>query len=358
VAVPDTPSRGRSRERAGRRTGSTLSPVGSVRPGDPRLEFRTVHGYRRAFVVAGPTEPGTPALLLIHGIGDSSDTWRDLVPVLARDHTVIAPDLLGHGRSEKPRADYSIAAFANGIRDLLSVLGVERVTVVGHSLGGGVAMQFAYQFPDLCERLVLVSTGGVGREVNPVLRLVSLPNADVGLHLLRVPTARWAGHLGASLLRRTGLAIGHDAHDLVRVFDALPDATSRSAVVRTLRAVVDWRGQVVTMLDRAYLARGMPTMLVWGSRDPIIPTAHAHAAHAALPGSRLEVFEGAGHFPHHSDPARFVSVLAEFLATTPAADHDPEHWRGLLRTGRPGEFSDAHAALTEETISAATRSGT
>jgi pimeloyl-ACP methyl ester carboxylesterase len=345
--VPESPSRHRPR-----------ASVTGVRPGDPRLEFRTVHGYRRAFVVAGPVEPARPALLLLHGIGDSSDTWRDLLPILARDHTVIAPDLLGHGRSDKPRADYSISAFANGLRDLLGVLGIERASVVGHSLGGGVAMQFAYQYPHLCERLVLVSSGGVGREVNPVLRLVSLPNADVALHLLRLPTARWTGHVAASLLRRTGLALGHDAPDLVRVFDALPDATSRAAVVRTLRAVVDWRGQVVTMLDRAYLARGMPTLLVWGSRDPIIPVAHAHAAHAALPGSRLEVFDGAGHFPHHSDPVRFVGVLEDFLATTVPSDHDPEHWRDLLRRGRPDEYADAHAALTEETISAATRSGT
>jgi len=345
--VPDTPSRRRPR-----------ASVTGVRPGEPRLEYRTVHGYRRAFVVAGPVEPGRPALLLLHGIGDSSDTWRDLVPVLAREHTVIAPDLLGHGRSDKPRADYSISAFANGLRDLLGVLGIERASVVGHSLGGGVAMQFAYQYPHLCERLVLVSSGGVGREVNPVLRLVSLPNADVALHLLRLPAARRTGHAAAALLRRTGLALGHDAPDLVRVFDALPDATSRAAVVRTLRAVVDWRGQVVTMLDRAYLARGMPTLLVWGSRDPIIPVAHAHAAHAALPGSRLEVFSGAGHFPHHSDPVRFVGVLEDFLATTAPSDHDPEHWRDLLRRGRPDEYADAHAALTEETISAATRSGT
>jgi pimeloyl-ACP methyl ester carboxylesterase len=309
-------------------------------------------------VIAGPPNRAAPALLLLHGIGDSSDTWRDLVPVLARDHMVIAPDLLGHGRSDKPRADYSISAFANGLRDLLGILGVESASVVGHSLGGGVAMQFAYQYPHLCERLVLVSSGGVGREVNPVLRLVSLPNADVALHLLRLPAARLTGHLAAAALRRTGLAIGQDAPDLVRVFDALPDATSRAAVVRTLRAVVDWRGQVVTMLDRAYLARGLPTLLVWGSRDPIIPAGHAHAAHAALPGSRLEIFDGAGHFPHHSDPVRFVRVIEDFLATTTPADHDPKHWRELLRTGRPDEFADAHAALTEETISAATRSAT
>ena len=125
---------------------------------------------------AGPSSgPGQrdPALLLIHGIGDSSDTWRPVLQALARTHTVIAPDLLGHGRSEKPRADYSVAAYANGMRDLLSVLEIDRVTVVGHSLGGGVAAQFAYQFPDRCERLVLVDSGGVGRSVSPLLRLAT-----------------------------------------------------------------------------------------------------------------------------------------------------------------------------------------
>jgi pimeloyl-ACP methyl ester carboxylesterase len=313
-----------------------------------------LHGHRAIYRIAG----SGPPVVLIHGMVNSSRHWEDVALRLADRYTLIAPDLIGHGDSATPRGDYSLGAHAASIRDLLSVIGVDHATVVGHSLGGGVAMQFAYQFPHLCERLVLVSSGGVGREVNPVLRLVSLPNADVALHLLRLPTARWTGHAAASLLRRTGLALGHDAPDLVRVFDALPDATSRAAVVRTLRAVVDWRGQVVTMLDRAYLARGMPTLLVWGARDPIIPVAHAHAAHAALSGSRLEVFAGAGHFPHHSDPVRFVGVLEDFLATTVPSDHDPEHWRDLLRRGRPDEYADAHAALTEETISAATRSGT
>jgi pimeloyl-ACP methyl ester carboxylesterase len=348
VAVPSNlPAGGVKGSLAGR-------SVTGVRPGDPRLEYRTVHGYRRAFVMAG----NGPALLLLHGIGDSSDTWLDLVPVLARQHTVIAPDLLGHGRSDKPRADYSIAAFANGLRDLLGVLGVERATVVGHSLGGGVAMQFAYQYPHMCERLVLVSSGGVGREVHPALRLVSIPNADVALHLLRLPLARLAGRATGTVLKVAGTAIGRDGDDLLRMFDALPDATSRAAVVRTLRAVVDWRGQVVTMLDRAYLARGLPTMLIWGDRDPIIPVEHAYAAHAAMPGSRLEIFPGAGHFPHHSDPVRFTAKLLEFLAMTVPAEHDAEQWRQLLRGGRPDEYSDAKAALTEETISAATRSAT
>ncbi len=127
-----------------------LRPVREV---TPSLQFRTVHGYRRAFRIAG----SGPVILLIHGIGDNSTTWETVQAKLAQRFTVIAVDLLGHGQSDKPRADYSIAAYANGMRDLLSVLDIERATVVGHSLGGGVAMQFAYQFPQLVERLVLVA---------------------------------------------------------------------------------------------------------------------------------------------------------------------------------------------------------
>ena len=133
----------------------------AVRELTPTLHYQTIHGYRRAFRIAG----SGPALLLIHGIGDNSTTWHSVHSKLAQRVTVIAPDLLGHGQSDKPRADYSVAAYANGMRDLLSVLDVEKVTVVGHSLGGGVAMQFAYQFPQLVERLILVGAGGVTKLV-------------------------------------------------------------------------------------------------------------------------------------------------------------------------------------------------
>jgi pimeloyl-ACP methyl ester carboxylesterase len=303
-------------------------PVPSV---DFAVQYRKIHGYTRAFVHAGRG----PALLLIHGIGDSSDTWRHLFGTLAEDHEVIAPDLLGHGRSDKPRADYSVAGYANAMRDLLTVLDVERVTVIGHSLGGGVAMQFAYQYPERCERLVLLSTGGVSREVNPVLRLASSPLAELVLPLFRLRGIRAAGMLGIRLLKWLGTDLGRDAADLQRVFDALPDATTQQAFARTLRAVVDWRGQVITMLDRCYLARGMPTLLVWGTRDPVVPYAHARLAHAAMPGSRLEVFPGAGHFPHHYDAARFLELLRDFFATTEPATYRAADWRDLLRQGRP-----------------------
>jgi len=299
------------------------------------LQYRTVHGYRRAFRMAG----SGPVLLLIHGIGDDSSTWGPLLDDLARDHTVLAPDLLGHGGSDKPRGDYSVAAYANGMRDLLGVLDVDRATLVGHSLGGGVAMQFAYQFPERCERLVLVSTGGIGREVNAVLRATSVPGADILLPMLtplaELPPMAWSLRLVGSLLKRIGSPLGEDADDIIAGYRRLGDPFARSAFLRTLRAVVDLRGQVVTMLDRSYLAEKMPTLLIGGVRDPVIPFRHTEVAHAAMPGSRLSVFPGAGHFPHHHNPERFVEVLRRFLAETEPHEYDVAVWREMLRTGRP-----------------------
>jgi len=302
----------------------------TARSPKPALALRTIHGYRRAYLVGGTG----PALLLVHGIGDSSETWRPVLDQLAEHHTVIAPDLLGHGRSDKPRADYSVAAYANGMRDLLSVLEVDRVTVVGHSLGGGVAAQFAYQFPERCERLVLVGSGGVGRSVSPLLRLAAVPGIGLLMPFLGLPPARLASRMAGELLRRLGTPLGRDTEEVLRVFDSLPDAEARHAILRTLRSGVDWRGQAITMLDRAYLAEGIPTLLVWGERDAIIPVGHARLAHAAIPGSRLEIFGDAGHFPHHRDPERFIAVVRDFVASTEPAPFDQGFWRDRLRRGR------------------------
>jgi pimeloyl-ACP methyl ester carboxylesterase len=305
------------------------------------VQYCTLHGYRRAYVRAGRG----PALLFIHGIGDSSDSWRPVLSQLAESHTVIAPDLLGHGRSEKPRADYSVAAYANGMRDLLSVLEIDRVTVVGHSLGGGVAAQFAYQFPDRCERLVLVGSGGVGRSVSPLLRLATVPGAELLMPLFGLPPVKVISRVAAGLLRQFDTSLGRDAEEVLAVFDALPDTSARRAILRTLRSGVDWRGQVITMLDRAYLAEGIPTLLIWGRRDAIIPLGHGRLAHAAMPGSELEIFDDAGHFPHHSDPQRFTEIVLDFIRRTKPARYDPEAWRVRLRKG--GHFIEVESATTE-----------
>jgi pimeloyl-ACP methyl ester carboxylesterase len=230
------------------------------------------------------------------------------------------------------------------MRDLCALLDLERVTIVGHSLGGGVAMQFAYQYPERCERLVLVAPGGIAREVHPILRVASSPVAELVLPLFRLQMARRAGRLVVDSLRWLGTPLGRDSGDFQRVFDTLPDAVSQRAFVRTLRAVVDWRGQVITMLDRSYLARDIPTLLVWGTRDPVLPYWHADLAHAAMPGSRLYSFDGAGHFPHHYDPKRFLAVLEAFLGGTAPAIHRPAEWRGLLRVGSATTLRGSRAA--------------
>ncbi|MCQ4121004.1 alpha/beta hydrolase [Rhodococcus sp. FXJ9.536] len=280
-----------------------------------------------------------PALLLIHGIGDNSSTWTEIIPHLARNYTVIAPDLLGHGRSDKPRADYSVAGYANGMRDLLSTLGIDNVTVIGHSLGGGVAMQLAYQFPQMVDRLVLVSAGGVTKDVHPLLRLASLPVINEAVKLLRVPGAMPTVRLlGGMVAERDGTRLVpgilfHDTRDLVRILGDLADSTAHEAFVRTLRAAVDWRGQVATMLDRCYLTEDLPVQLIWGDQDAIIPVTHAHLAHAAMPGSHLEIFRGVGHFPFRDDPIRFLRTVETFLDKTRPLAFDEIRWRQMLTSG-------------------------
>ena len=318
--------------------------AGVRREGAFGVRYVTVHGYRRAYVKAG----SGPVLLLVHGIGDSSDSWRPVLEQLAEHHTVVAPDLLGHGRSEKPRADYTVAGYANGMRDLLSVLEIDRATVLGHSLGGGVAAQFAYQFPERCERLVLVGSGGVGRSVSPLLRVAAVPGAEALMPLLGIPPVKFVSRVGANLLRILDTALGRDAEEMLAVFDALPNTEARRAILRTLRSGVDWQGQVITMLDRAYLAEGVPTLIIWGRRDAIIPLGHARLAHLAFPGSELEIFDEAGHFPHHSDPARFVRVVREFVRATEPAEYAPGDWRDrLVRGGIRPRHKTMEAAATE-----------
>lgn len=296
---------------------------------DTSVRTVVIHGYDRAYRMAGTG----PVLLLLHGIGDSSVGWEPLIADLSTRFTVIAPDLLGHGRSAKPRADYSVAAYANGMRDLLDVLEIDTATVVGHSLGGGVAAQFAYQYPERCERLVLVASGGVGPEVHPLLRAATVPLAEVALLPMRLPISRLGARVALEVLRRSGNGLGRDAADVHRVLEGMPDGPSRGAFSRTLRSVVDWRGQVVTMRDRAYLTAEVPTLLIWGAHDAVIPVSHAHLAQDAMPSARLEIFDEAGHFPHHADPDRFVHCVFDFVESTEPAVHLSAARRAALRTG-------------------------
>lgn len=297
-----------------------------------------LHGHTVTYREVAPPRSAPPTgevVLLLHGIAESSATWEPVLPALAAGGLrVIAPDLLGHGESAKPRGDYSLGAYASGARDLLHVLGHERVTVVGHSLGGGIALQLAYQFPERVARLVLVSSGGLGREVSPVLRAVALPAAEWVLPLLAhrrvIGSLAAAGRLlgvlpGVGPVLRRG-----DVAEVARGFASLSQQDSRAAFVHTARSVIDLGGQRVDARDRLYLAAAVPLLLVWGARDRIIPVRHGIEAAELVAGSRLEVFARAGHFPHLDEPERFVQVLADFVRSTPAAVVDLARVRAQL----------------------------
>jgi pimeloyl-ACP methyl ester carboxylesterase len=285
-----------------------------------------LHGHRVTYRTAG----SGPVLLLLHGIANSSETWEGVAGALAGRFTLIAPDLLGHGESATPRGDYSLGAHASGVRDVLTALGHDRVTVIGHSLGGGIAMQFAYQFPERCERMVLVSSGGLGREVHLLLRAAALPGADWVLPVLTSRELLAAGRALGGVLRRVRLAPDGDLEVLAHGFASLDNAGSRKAFLHTVRAVIEPSGQRVSAHDRLALAALLPTLVVWGERDSIIPASHGVAAHEAMPGSRLELFPDAGHMPHDDDPRRFARVLTEFYEETEPARLTADHWRPLL----------------------------
>ena len=287
------------------------------------LKYLELHGDRIAYRDVGTGE----TLLLIHGMAGSSETWRAVIPQLSKKYRVVAPDLLGHGRSAKPRGDYSLGAFAVWLRDLLDELGVTRATIVGQSLGGGVAMQFVYQHPDYCQRLILISSGGLGPDVGWTLRLLSAPGAELILPVIAPRPVLGVGNKLRTWFSAAGIQSPRGA-ELWSAYSSLSDAETRQAFLRTLRSVVDYRGQAVSALSRLHVRSELPTMAIWGDKDQIIPVDHAYAAQAARPGSRLEVLDGVGHFPHVERPTEVVDLIDDFITTTsetPTESVDTRH---------------------------------
>lgn len=298
---------------------------------EPTYAAVPLHGHLVSYAEAG-ADTGGPVVVLLHGIGSGSDQWDAVLRLLGRTCHVLAPDLLGHGQSAKPRGDYSLGAHACGVRDLLAALGHDHVTLVGHSLGGGIAMQFTYQFADRVERLALVDAGGLGPDVSPVLRAATLPGAELVLPVIAHRWVRAAGARLGGLLDTVGVPVSPGVAAALTGFGSLGDAPTRQAFVHTARSVMDVRGQRVDARDRIHLADGLPLLVVWGERDAIIPVEHARELAAAVPSARLEVFAQSGHFPHLTEPDRLARLLLDWIGTTPPARLDASSLTARLRT--------------------------
>ncbi len=276
-----------------------------------KLDFE---GHALSYRQAGPV--GAPAVLLLHGLVSDSTTWdRAIAELTDRGLRVVAPDLLGHGHSAKPAAGYALESFARAGRALLDALGIARATVVGHSYGGAVAMQMAHAYRARTERLVLVAAGGLGRQVHPILRAATLPGARTVLRVL-VNRQTATVYRAPRLHRSLGLSSDVVAN-LGRAGRGLADPSGRAAFFATLGSAIQLSGQRGSMLELDYVDLDLPTLIVWSERDPVVPVAHAYATHAHLVNSRLEVFPGATHQPHHHSARRFADAVADFVRATP-----------------------------------------
>ena len=309
------------------------------------VEYLTIHGHRRAFVRTG----SGPALLLLHGLGADHTTWDRVIDQLARRYTVVAPDLLGHGESAKPRADYTLGGYANGMRDLLTVLGIDKVTLVGHSFGGGVAMQFAYQFPERTERLMLVGSGGLGPEVTPVIRAITTPGFEHFMGPLTLPGVR---HVAAAAMRGAQAHRDQGVPRLRRGRGDLRDVPASTTPARPSRTS---RGPSSTGAARSSpwpTARTSPRRCrcassgarTTGSSRPPTPRWPPTLA----PGARVEVIANAGHFPHKDHPERFVRIVNDFVRKSQPATYSRARFRSLLKEGR------VPAGATEQPVEIAT----
>jgi pimeloyl-ACP methyl ester carboxylesterase len=285
-----------------------------------------LHGHRAVYRTAG----SGPNVVLIHGMVNSSRHWQAVATRLADSYRVIAPDLIGHGDAATPRGDYSLGAHAASIRDLLTTIGVERATIVGHSLGGGVAMQFFYQFPQRTERLALISSGGLGHDVSPLLRGAALPGSAALLRLAARPRLVGALAAAGTHLRSRGNSTGVYLQAVARALGPLQEVGSRRAFLQTLRSVIDVHGQRVSARDRLYLLGEMPTLIVWGERDRTIPVAHGLEAQHSIPNCRFETLPKAAHFPNLEDPEGLATVLRDFLAATAPAHIDDSQWGDVI----------------------------
>lgn len=298
-----------------------------------------LHGHVMAYRHGGTG----PQMVLLHGIASNNRTWDPVIEQLAATHEVIAPDLIGHGRSAKPMADYSIGGYAAAVRDLLLALEVERFTLVGHSLGGGIALQLLHMAPELVGRIVLVDSGGLGRGLGMPLRAASLPGAPLFIRTVTSPASQVAVRRVGWLLKRAGVKLPTDVTEGLAGFASLQDAGAREAFLNTVHASTSLGGQRVSAVDKLYLMDGCPSLTIWGDKDSIIPVKHAYEVMELVPEMVLAIVAGAGHFPHVDAPEHFIKLIRDFEESTPLSEITLETLGETMRDAVPDPEPDAAA---------------
>jgi pimeloyl-ACP methyl ester carboxylesterase len=292
---------------------------------EPSHCFAPVDGCRIHWVDCEGIDPNGAPLVLLHGLSDSHSSWMHLVPRLALDRRVLVPDLPGHGLSGRPDASYELKWYAHTMARWLELRGLESVDVVGHSFGGGVALMMLPECRRRIRRLILVSSGGLGREISFLLRLASVPYlvehfgqpfmgpaTRLGLMATCGPLSQEEGAKRSAMNARSG---------------------SARAFARTVRDIIDWRGQRRSFLERPPDLALPPIAVFWGEHDAVIPISHARTLARSMDGVRLTVFDGCGHYPHHQQPEAFVRAVGSFLG-------DP-----AVRAARPISTSATRAPL-------------
>jgi pimeloyl-ACP methyl ester carboxylesterase len=304
--------------------------MGAIPHGVTESVVELPSGVRMNYLRAGRGEP----VILLHGIGHSARAWDHTMLPLAARYDVIAPDLPGCGKSDKPRTDYSLGNQAAAVRYFMDALGIDRATIIGHSLGGGVTMTFSYLYPERVHRMGLISSGGLGKELGGIFKAANLPLAPrFVMRALFHPRVRLARNIFSELAFMAGAdplfaRPGGFMRDTEEMLLDMEDPQAQAAFLGMLRASSNVLGQAVSALDRLHLAEQFPVLIVWGANDRIFPVSHARRAARVLPGARVEVFDDCGHMPQIEKPREFVDVLLDWLAATRPAKVDA---RQLLR---------------------------
>jgi pimeloyl-ACP methyl ester carboxylesterase len=301
-------------------------------------QFADVLGCQLHWVDLGKAT-SKPPVVLLHGLNDSYRTWKDVAAALAMDRRVLVPDLPGHGLSARPDASYELRWYARVMAAWLEAMHLDAVDVVGHSFGGGVAQVMLLECGKRIRRLVLVSSGGLGREIAIVLRLASIPRVveRFGQPFMG-PGTRLA-------LKATGDMISKDERARLVAMNA--QNGSARAFARTVRDIIDWRGQRHSFFKRANEVSQLPSIAVfWGARDAVIPASHAKALADYVEGIRVTLFNQCGHYPHHECPDAFIATLRDFLddPAVPATRIRPREVEGGARGGRFGSWPRSRAA--------------